>query len=307
MKNILIIGGSYFTGRVFVEELLKIDGKYNIYTLNRGTRPLNLSGINGIKCDRHDEKELQKHLPGIHWDTVVDFCAYKPDDIRIIFSFLTSAGVDNYIFFSTTSVYADSDRLPITENHSKVTGPQPELGRYADYGYNKYQAECVLKELCLASDTAYTIFRPAMIYGRYNYAPRENFFFELIHNNKEVIIPSDSLALFSFIYVQDIAGILIHTLMTSKLFNRTLNLSGRELISYSGFIRVLRLITGKIITVRKMSVRDIISKKIPLPFPINQHLIYSGDALLKLLNFKYTNFLDGMKETYDFYKNSGAG
>jgi hypothetical protein len=43
VKNILIIGGSYFTGRVFVEELWK-DKEYSIYVLNRGTIPICSTG-----------------------------------------------------------------------------------------------------------------------------------------------------------------------------------------------------------------------------------------------------------------------
>ena len=305
MKNILIIGGSYFTGRVFVEELLKDSEDYSIYTLNRGTKSLNLSGVIELKCDRHDKNGLSDCLPKIHWNTVIDFCAYEPDDIKIIFSVLSMGGFDNYIFISTTSVYADSDQLPVTEDNPKVTGPQPHLGRYADYGYNKYQTECVLKDLCTSKDIPYTILRPAIIYGRYNYVNREKYFFDLISKNEEVIIPSDSLALFSMVYVHDIAKILILAVKSKKLLNKTLNLSSTELISYSGFIRTLRRITGKTITVRKLPSREIINQKIPLPFPIDQHLIYSGNAVLNEVKFQYTPFTDGMGDTYNFYKKSG--
>ncbi|MFA4910212.1 MAG: hypothetical protein WC649_04135 [Desulfobacteria bacterium] len=53
MKNILIIGGSYFVGRVFVEELVKEAG-YSIYVVNRGNVPLNMEGVHEIVCDRND-------------------------------------------------------------------------------------------------------------------------------------------------------------------------------------------------------------------------------------------------------------
>ena len=46
MKNVLIIGGSYFVGRVFVEELLKEQG-YSIYVLNRGRIPIRKEGHRG--------------------------------------------------------------------------------------------------------------------------------------------------------------------------------------------------------------------------------------------------------------------
>jgi nucleoside-diphosphate-sugar epimerase len=306
VKNILIIGGSYFTGKVFVEELLKDDEDFNIYILNRGTRPLNLSGVFELKCDRHNETSLKDCLPEIHWDTVVDFCAYKPDDISIIFSVLSLFGFDIYIFISSSSVYADSDLLPVTENHPMISGPQPQLGVYSHYGYNKYQSEIVLKNLCLKNDIPYLILRPSIIYGRYNYANRENYFFDMVDQNEDIIIPSDSLALYSMVYVEDIARILILALKNNKLVNKSFNLSSAEQISYSGIVRTISRIVGKPINIRKLPCRDIISQKIPLPFPIDLHLIYSGNAVLKELNFQYTLFADGIKDTYEFYNQSGV-
>jgi nucleoside-diphosphate-sugar epimerase len=41
MKNLLVIGGSYFVGRVFIEELLN-NTEYNLYVMNRGRIPLKL-------------------------------------------------------------------------------------------------------------------------------------------------------------------------------------------------------------------------------------------------------------------------
>jgi 5,10-methylene-tetrahydrofolate dehydrogenase/methenyl tetrahydrofolate cyclohydrolase len=44
MKNVLIIGGSYFVGKTFVEEL-RNSNEYVPYVMNRGTRTLKLDGV----------------------------------------------------------------------------------------------------------------------------------------------------------------------------------------------------------------------------------------------------------------------
>jgi nucleoside-diphosphate-sugar epimerase len=74
VKNILIIGGSYFAGRVFVEELRRRKG-WKIHVLNRGNIPIRKEGVVEITCDRHDTERVTRSLPETRWEAVVDFCA----------------------------------------------------------------------------------------------------------------------------------------------------------------------------------------------------------------------------------------
>jgi hypothetical protein len=80
MRNVLFIGGSYFVGRVFVEEMADVSG-FSLFVLNRGSRPLNIEGVIEIQCDRHRIEEMGDLIPSLNWDAVVDFCAYEPGDI----------------------------------------------------------------------------------------------------------------------------------------------------------------------------------------------------------------------------------
>lgn len=64
MKNILVIGGSCFIGRVLIEEL-QSNNEYTIYVLNRGNRPLKLLGVLEIQSDQHDKARLYKVLPSL--------------------------------------------------------------------------------------------------------------------------------------------------------------------------------------------------------------------------------------------------
>jgi 2'-hydroxyisoflavone reductase len=300
MKNVLVIGGSYFLGRVFVEELLKMGG-YSIHVLNRGRIPIRKEGVSEIVCDRHDTAKVRSSLPGLEWHAVVDFCAYTAEDIQGMVSSLPRGRVRQYIYISTASVYEKTWDIPVREEAPKLTGPQPELGPFADYGYNKWLAETELEKQCGNGDIKFTIIRPAFIYGKYNYAPRESYFFDLITEGKPVIVPENNLPLFSFVSVWDTALITAGCLESGAVHGRAFNASAPELVSYRRLVEVFETVTEKELDVEEMSVEDIIEKQVPLPFPLDEHLVYSGALIQECLDFRYTGFLDGMRETYRCY------
>ncbi|MBN1364558.1 MAG: NAD-dependent epimerase/dehydratase family protein [Syntrophaceae bacterium] len=299
MKNILVIGGSYFVGRVFVEEISKASD-YKIYVMNRGKVPLGIKGVTEIRCDRHDLEAVCESVPSVAWNAVIDFCAYTPEDIATMISALPSHAIGQYIFISTASVYEKTNELPISENALMVSGPQP--GPHGDYAYNKHLAEEELKGQCSENNIPWTILRPAFIYGKYNYAPRESYFFDLIQKKENIIIPDNELALFTFVSVGDVAHAIIKCIGNEKAYKKEFNLSGEELISYPRYIEILRIVTGEYIRVESMSVQKIDDLGIPLPFPLDEHLIYSGTLITKEIEFSYTPFIEGMKETYAWYK-----
>ena len=300
MKNVLIIGGSYFSGRVLVEELLK-EKDFSIFVYNRGRVPLHFEGVTELVGDREDETQIQRAIPCNRWLAVVDFCAYTPDHIEKVIRCL-SGSVEHYIFISTTSIYKESRALPLKEDAPKLSGPQPELGSYADYGFNKWLAECKLAHECGEKGIAYTSLRPAIIYGKYNYAPRESYFFDLMKDNKQIILPDNELALFSFVWVVDVAKAIIRTIGNPKTHGRAFNLAGEELVSYRRLVEVLEQIFGKSLQTTRLSIDEINRRRIPLPFPLDSHLLYSGKESERVLGFEYTPFEEGMKKTYEHYQ-----
>jgi nucleoside-diphosphate-sugar epimerase len=301
MKNILIIGGSYFVGRVFVEELLKREN-YRIYVLNRGNIPIRREEVTEIVCDRHDTARAKQLLPELAWSAVVDFCAYTPDDISSTLAVIPAESIGHYIYVSTCSVYAQSNDLPIVEHAQKITGSQPELGPFAEYGYNKWRAELQLESMAGKVNIPYTSIRPAFIYGKYNYAPRESYFFDLIIKGETIVIPETGLSLFSFVSVWDVAAILLGCLENERTYNRAFNASAGELVSYRRLMEILEEITETPLSIQEKSIGDIEEMQIPLPFPLDEHLIYSGTCIQSVLDFSYTPLLKGMHETYRYYR-----
>ena len=298
-KNILVMGGSYFAGRSFVEHLLK-EKDVKIFTFNRGNIPLNMKEVTELHGDRTDIDSI-KNIPLMNWDVLVDFCAYTPDDIKKVIQFVPGK-IKQYIFISTTSVYDHSSTLPLDENAKTVNTPQPELGEYAEYGLDKIKAERYLEKVCLEKSIPWTILRPTSIYGKFNYAPREEYFFDLIEKNETIIIPENDLALFTFIFVEDFAKIILNCMEKQQVYNQIFNVVSPEYFSYKKYIETLEVVTEKNIQTRPKSFAKIIEERIPLPFPIDEHQIYSGNKLDKVLDFPYTPLSVGLKKTYKFYK-----
>ncbi|MFZ3207415.1 MAG: NAD-dependent epimerase/dehydratase family protein [Geobacteraceae bacterium] len=300
MKKVLVIGGSYFAGRVFVEELVK-EKDVDVHVFNRGRLKLGFGGVTEHRGDREDAAQIRSAIPEEEWNAVVDFCGYNPSHIETMLENLPGK-IKQYIFISTTTIYQNSTDLPIREDAPKLPGPQPELGPLANYGYDKWRTECALQQICERKGIIHTILRPAIIYGFYNYAPREKYFFDLLREGKPFVIPEGGLSLFTFIWVVDMALMIIRCIGEEKSYNQAFNLSSDELVSYPRIVTVLEELTGKKIDVVRKSVDEINREQIPLPFPLDEHLIYSGSKLRRLLDFDYTPFKTGMREAFEYYQ-----
>lgn len=300
MKNVLIIGGSYFAGRVFVQALSRFD-QVKIHVFNRGHIPIGIDGVEQLLGDRDIPKDISENIPALDWHAIVDFCAYTPVHITSLIENIRGT-IGHYIFISTTSIYAPTPNVPVLEEAPKVTGPQPELGEFAEYGYLKWLSECACERLCRQKDIPYTILRPSIIYGRYNYAPRESFFFDQVIADKPILIPENSNSFYSFVWVDDLAKILLICIKNDKTFGQAFNVASDEHISYSILVDKIEEVLGRPIKRRLVRMDDIITERIPLPFPPDDHLLYDGRKLKNILNFVYTPFIKGIGKTWQYYE-----
>ena len=105
-KKILVIGGTYFLGKAFVQMILE-ETDCEVTIMHRGTAGAKIDieseRLTEIFGDRHDGAALRE-LPGEHYDAVVDFCAYIKGDISFLLDRI-NATVYHYIFISTVDVY----------------------------------------------------------------------------------------------------------------------------------------------------------------------------------------------------------
>jgi nucleoside-diphosphate-sugar epimerase len=295
--KILVIGGSYFLGRVFV---MQAAPHHEITVLNRGTYSMEALGVNQIKGDRTDINLWQKVTDD--YDAIVDFCGYNKGDISTVLSYIKGK-VKHYIFISTVDVY-EHGSFNLKDEDYKYENREIQ-GETGNYIKGKIALENELKAECGTRNISYTIIRPSIIYGPFNYAPRESVYIQLIVQNRVLPHITDAQGKFQLVYVKDVAEAVIKCITTEKSYNQTYNISSDEIMDYNDFYQSLKEVSDIEFTEIPMTIQTAESQNIPLPFPLTEiEAELSSNTKSKTdLEIKYTPIKDGMAKTYNAFKN----
>jgi 2'-hydroxyisoflavone reductase len=181
--NILVIGGTRFVGRWFVESALARGHKLTLF--NRGSKSGLFPGVEEVHGDR--EQDLNALADG-RWDAVLDTCGYAPNVVQRSAQFLQGRA-GQYTFVSSLSAYANFGISNQDEHAALAVMPE---GERTDVYNPEYYGP--LKVLCeQAADAAFPgralIVRPGYIIGpcdptgRFTYWPRR------ISEGGEVLAP----------------------------------------------------------------------------------------------------------------------
>jgi len=300
MKKVLIIGGTYFAGRVFAMIASK-DPETHLTFINRGRFSMNhLPNVTEYKCDRRDAEGLAA-IPYGEYDAVVDFCAYEEKDARTLLTNLNGK-FGQYILISTADVYDRNIRTPKDESTPLQT--EKSFCAASDYMWNKMLLEGDATAVCKELNIPITIFRPAFIYGPYNYAPRESFYVQLICQEQSIPQPSDSDSKFNFVYVKDVANAIVAAIGNEKAYGEAFNLAGPEEITYNSFMYNLAIASDVIFETYEVTVQEVIQNNIPLPFPLtaDENELFIGTKAQDVLGIEYTPFKEGIARAYDAFK-----
>lgn len=297
--KLLVIGGSYFYGRVFVMEAAKA---HEITVWNRGTYSMEVFGARQIKGDRHER------IAGCEedYDAVIDFCAYAPGDVRDTFDLLTG-NIGQYIFISTVDVY---ERNPaVVKGEDTPLEERAVAGEAGAYIAGKTALERELAEVCGARGIPYTVLRPAILYGPFNYAPRESAYIQMLVLNHALPRFTDAQGRFQFVYVKDAAQAVLACLGNEKAYGQAYNLCQDEIITYEAFFDTLKRVAQpedlEGLSEVPLTVEQAVSQGVPVPFPAmaaETHLCDNAKGKAEL-GLVYTDFEEGMRRTYKAFRN----
>jgi len=249
-------------------------------------------------CDRHDKERFRSLAKGRCYDAVLDFCAYEPGDIRTAFEAL-SGGFRQYIYISTASVLkARTGEKP--DESAEIRDAYSE-GPVESYVKKKAGLEFELAKQAADYGAAYTIFRPAFIYGPFNYAPRESWYIEKIAKGEPLPYPYDATGRFSMLYVMDVEKALRAAIGNEKAFGETFNLAGEEEVSYEMLFREMRDISKVPFDIYEVSVEEAIREGLPLPFPLQEDALYGAAKAPESLGFSYTGFHEAFAKTMEVF------
>ena len=296
--KVLVIGGSYFAGRVFT---MVASAECELTLLNRGRYSMTrYPGVREFRCDRHDAAALAA-LPAEDYDAVVDFCAYAPGDVETIANSLKST-FRTYICISTADVYDRAAPQPWTEQ--TALGSDFGGGPEAAYLAGKAAVERECRAVCAARGARCVILRPAFLYGPYNYAPREPWYIRTVVSGQPVPHPTDADGRFQFIYVKDLAAAILACLRRDGAPDVCVyNLAAPEILDYDAFLATLRAVSGREIPVSPVTVEEVLRRNLPLPFPLraSESELFDGSLAERELGLVYTPFRDGMQKAWNAF------
>lgn len=287
--KILVIGGSYFLGRIFTMYASK---QHELTLVNRGQYSMTSYHVDEYHFDRHDNNSW-KRLINQEFDVVVDFCAYQKDDIKTVIENLKNH-IHHYIYISTVDVYLRQTHLIQDENHPLENRHFP--GDMGEYIYQKRLLEDELIEMCQKYNIAYTSLRPGNIYGPFNYAPRESLLIKRVIENDHLFHLIDANAKFQMVYVKDVVDAIL-LVIEKRLCNQSFNIINNELIDYDKINYILQSI--KNVKIENHTIQEAATLQYPLPYPLFQEEqeLYSGQKI-ETFGLKYTALEEGLEKTY---------
>ncbi len=208
--KILVIGGTQFVGRHFVNAALRRD--HDVTLFHRGqTNPRLFDQAREIFGDRRrDLDQLDDH-----WDIAVDTCGYVPKDVDRSARHLRER-VDVYLFVSTISVYRDLSTPGTDENDYLKTLEDPDIQEVnaSTYGPLKTECEAVVTGVY---DHRSLIVRPGVICGPHDPTDRFSYWVDRVADGGEVLAPGSPTADIQLIDVRDLAQWLVDSIEARRL------------------------------------------------------------------------------------------
>ncbi len=197
--NILILGGTQFLGRHFVEYALREGHQVTLF--NRGiTNSTLYPQVEYLRGDRLEGNLIA--LQGRTWDLVIDTLGYVPDLDQIVRSTATLLrdAVGFYVFISSISVYSKFQAQG--DEHLPLYGdPDAPLEEGSLYGTYKARAEAVVREVY---GNRSLIVRPGLIVGPYDNTGRFTYWVRRIAQGNEVLAPEHPELLVQLIDARDL-------------------------------------------------------------------------------------------------------
>ncbi|WP_316571300.1 SDR family oxidoreductase [Neobacillus sp. YIM B06451] len=223
--KILVLGGSRFLGKAFVEEALKQNHEITLF--NRGNHNT-FTDVEVIIGDRFGDLS---GLKGRYWDTVLDTSGYVPSTVRRSTELL-GGQAGQYTFISSISVYKDwskenmDESAPVLEIapekadelSSGATGPLMEY-------YGEFKALCEREAERNMPGRVLNV-RAGLLVGPDDYSDRFTYWINRVARGGRVLAPGSPKRKIQFIDIRDLGKWLL--LMMENKAAGTYNATGPE-------------------------------------------------------------------------------
>lgn len=224
MKNILITGGAGFVGTYLTKRLVKEGYLVRILDNFSNSKISTSHDVELFKCDIRNKVFIKLALKGM--DAVVHLAALKDVErsvkepliyhevnaggtLNLLYA-CVEAGIKDFIYSSSSSVYGEQNRLPNKEEY--------QLNPMTPYGASKLCGENYCQAFSYSFDMDCTILRFFNVYGDPSCSKDvTSTFFKRVKANKPPIIYGDGEQTRDFIHVEDVVSFIV------KVMNHRVN------------------------------------------------------------------------------------
>jgi UDP-glucose 4-epimerase len=258
MGHILVIGGAGFIGSYVVEELIKKGHKVLIvdnlkknnclfyvnplaeFICKDITDPFTFQVLDGYEIDGVYHLAAQTSTEGAYADPASDILT-NSYGTWLVANYCKNRKIKRLIYSSTSAVYGSACKDVVDEE----TVVEPN----SIYGVSKYSGELFVKQLLNGSDTKYSIFRFANIYG-----PGENLnfmgkgmvgiFCSFIWKKKPIVVRGSLERFRDFLYISDMVEALITAYGCDNAHNQVYVLSSGKKVYLKELIEKIVYASG---------------------------------------------------------------
>ena len=227
--KVLFIGGtgiiSTAVSRVAIERGIEL------FHLNRGKRvDRQIPGVRTIIADIHQPGAVEAALAGMTFDAVVDWIAYRVEDVERDLELLRGK-TGQYVFISSASAY---QKPPV---HPFITESTPLYNPYWQYSRDKITCEERLNQAYREENFPITIVRPSLTYetvfpiaiggwGCYTLADR-------LLNGKPIIIHGDGSSLWTVTHAEDFGRAFVGLLGHLQAIGHAFHITSDEVLTWN--------------------------------------------------------------------------
>ena len=229
MKALLIGGTGVISTHI---TRLLIEKGWDVTLLNRGNRQNEFPAAHQIIADMNDEQDVAKKLENLHFDTVCQFIAFKPEQVERDIRLFTGK-TDQYIFISSASAYQKPPAHPV------ITESTPLHNPYWQYSRDKAACETVLMEAYNKDLFPITIVRPSHTFSERSITvPIHGKFgawqvLKRMMEGKKVLIPGDGTSLWTVTASRDFAKGLVGLMGNVHAIGENVHITSDESLTWN--------------------------------------------------------------------------
>ena len=255
--KILILGGTGAMGISLVQILRQ--NKHNEIFVTSRKKYDDIENVHYLQGNAQDDNWLMSILKINHWDIIVDFMTYSTKEFKDRYShMLNSTG--QYIFFSSSRVYADAHGEKITEKTIRL------LESTTDHVYLKTDEYALAKAreenlLLSAKNKNWTIIRPYITYNttrlQLGTMEKEAWLYRALHGRTVVFSEDIANTLTTMTYGYDVAQGIVSIMGENNALGRIFHIMQSDSMTWREvaviYQKVFKEVTNKNLKIKYLS------------------------------------------------------